>query len=260
MRVVRTGMLAAALAAVLAASAGLAAAAEVRVLSVGSTQVAAKALAADFAKATGHTVNFTIRPPFDFDAEFGKATFDVLILSVPAMESYDKAGHLAARSRTPLARVGVGVVVKEGAEKPDVSTPEKLKAAILAARSITHGDPKLANTSGAIAAAAIDKLGIADTVRSKLKIAGLGPGGEMVAKGEIEMGFYNLSEIPKGTAVAGPLPAPLQGYTVYEAAMTAKGSKDAAAMEFVKFLAAGTGSWQSAHLEPASTYMAKPTQ
>ena len=256
MRVAQIGIIALAL----AASAALASAAEVRVLSVGSTQVGAKALAADFAKATGHTVNFTIRPPFNIDEEFGKNVFDVLILSVPAMETYDKAGNLAPNSRKPLARVGVGVVVKEGAPRPDVSTPDKLKAAILAARSVTHGDPNLANTSGAIAAAAIDKLGIIEQVKPKLKIAGLGPGGEMVAKGEIEIGFYNLSEVPKGTAVAGPLPAPLQGYTVYEAAMIAKGSKDPAAAALVKFLADGAGTWQAAHLEPASTYMAKPTQ
>ena len=244
----------------LLASAGLANAAEVRVLSVGSTQVAAKALAADFAKSTGHTVAFTIRPPFNIDEEFGKNTFDVLILSAPAMESYDKAGNLAPNSRKPLARVGVGVVVQDGAPRPDVSTPDKLKAAILAARSLTHGDPKLVNTSGAIAATAIDKLGIAEQVKPKLKIAGLGPGGEMVAKGEVEMGFYNLSEIPKGCAVAGPLPGPLQGYTVYETAMTAKGSKDPAAMELVRVLAEGANAWQAAHLEPASAYLVKPTQ
>ena len=242
MRMAKTATIALAL----AASTSLAGAGEVRVLSVGSTQVGAKALAADFAKASGHTVNFTIRPPFNIDEEFGKGTFDVLILSVPAMETYDKAGNLAPQSRKPLARVGVGVVVKDGAAKPDVSTPDKLKAAILAARSITHGDPKLPNTSGAITAAAIDKLGIGEQIKPKLKIAGLGPGGEMVAKGEIEMGFYNLSEIPHGTAVAGPLPAPLQGYTVYEAAMTSKGSKDKAAADFVKFLADGAGTWQAA--------------
>jgi molybdate transport system substrate-binding protein len=256
MRIAQTAMMATAL----LASGSVAGAAEVRVLSVGSTQVGAKALAADFTKATGHTVNFTIRPPFNIDEEFGKGTFDVLILSVPAMDGYDKAGNLAPNGRMPLARVGVGVVVKEGAPKPDVSTPDKLKAAILAARSITHGDPKLPNTSGAIAAAAIDKLGIAEQVKPKLKIAGLGPGGEMVAKGEIEMGFYNLSEIPKGNAVAGPLPAPLQGYTAYDAAMTAKGSKDAAASAFVKFLADGGAAWQAVHLEPASGYIGKPTQ
>ena len=90
MRFSQIGMIVSAL----LASAGLANAAEVRVLSVGSTQVAAKALAADFAKSTGHTVAFTIRPPFNIDEEFGKNTFDVLILSAPAMESYDKAGNL----------------------------------------------------------------------------------------------------------------------------------------------------------------------
>ena len=135
----------------------LAIAAEVRVLSVGSTQIAAKAIAAEFEKQTGHKVTFTIRPPFDIDKELAAKTFDTVILSVPAMDNHDEAGDLAPMSRVALARVGVGVVVKEGGPIPDVSTPEKLKAAVLAARSLTHTDPATPNTSGAIAGAALAK-------------------------------------------------------------------------------------------------------
>jgi hypothetical protein len=86
-------------------------------------------------------VAFTIRPPFDIDKELAEKTFDAIILSVPAMDIHDKAGSLAPTSRVALSRVGVGVVVKEGAPVPDVSTPEKLKAAVLAARS--HGAGRL---------------------------------------------------------------------------------------------------------------------
>ena len=133
----------------LIASSALATAAEVRVLTVGSTQVAAKAIAADFEMQTRNQVTFTIRPPFDIDKELAEKTFDVIILSVPAMDIHDKTGSLAPTSRVALARVGVGVVVKEGAPLPDVSTPEKLKAAVLAARSLTYGNPAIPNTSGA---------------------------------------------------------------------------------------------------------------
>jgi molybdate transport system substrate-binding protein len=242
---------------ILFVSSTLAAAAEVRVLSVGSTQIAAKAIAAEFEKQTDHKVIFTIRPPFNIDKELAEKTFDAVILSVPAMNNHDEAGDLTPMSRVALARVGVGVVVKEGGPIPDVSTPEKLKAAVLAARSLTHTDPAIPNTSGAIAGAALAKLGILDEVKGKTRHATLAVGGELVAKGEVELGFFNLSEIPKGVIVAGALPGPLQGYTVYEAAVLSKGSTDQAVTAFVKYLASAPAAahWEAAKLEPATTYM-----
>ena len=104
---------------------------------------------------------FTIRPPFNIEKEVAEKTFDAVILSAPAMDNHDEAGDLMPMSRVALARVGVGVVVQEGGPVPDVSTPEKLKAAVLAARSLTHTDPAIPNTSGAIASAALANLGIA---------------------------------------------------------------------------------------------------
>jgi molybdate transport system substrate-binding protein len=241
----------------LIAASALATAAEVRVLTVGSTQVAAKAIAADFEKQTRNQVTFTIRPPFAIDKELAEKTFDAIILSVPAMDNHDEAGDLAPMSRVALARVGVGVVVKEGAPVPDVSTPEKLKAAVLASRSLTYTDPATPNTSGAIAGAALAKLGILDEVKGKTRHAALAVGGELVAKGEVELGFFNLSEIPKGVTVAGALPAPLQDYTVYEAAVLSKGSTAEAVTAFVKYLASAAAAayWSGAKLEPAETYM-----
>jgi len=100
-------------------------------------------IAAEFEKQTGHKVTFTIRPPFNIDKELAEKTFDAVILSVPAMDNHDEAGDLVPMSRVALARVGVGVVVQEGGPVPDVSTPEKLKAAVLAARSLTHTDPAI---------------------------------------------------------------------------------------------------------------------
>jgi molybdate transport system substrate-binding protein len=238
-------------------SSTLAPAAEVRVLSVGSTQIAAKAIATKFEKQTGHKVIFTIRPPFNIDKELAQRTFDAVILSVPAMDNHDEAGDLVPMSRVALARVGVGVVVKEGGPVPDVSTPDKLKAAVLAARSLTYTDPATPNTSGAIAGAALANLGILDEIKDKTRHASRAVGGELLAKGEVELAFFNLSEIPKGVTVAGALPGPLQGYTVYEAAVLSKGSTDQAATAFVKYLASApvAAYWEAAKLEPATTYM-----
>jgi molybdate transport system substrate-binding protein len=241
----------------LIASSTLATAAEVRVLSVGSTQIAAKAIAAEFEKQTGHKVIFTIRPPFNIDKELVEKTFDAVILSVPAMDNHDEAGDLVPMSRVALARVGVGVVVKEGGPVPDVSTPDKLKAAVLAARSLTYTDPATPNTSGAIAGAALANLGILDEIKDKTRHASLALGGELVAKGEVELGFFNLSEVSKGVTVAGALPGPLQDYTVYEAAVLSKGSMGEAVTAFVKYLAsaAAAAHWSDAKLEPAATYI-----
>jgi len=129
--------------------------------------------------------------------------------------------------------------------------------AVLTARSLTYTDPATPNTSGAIAGAALAKLGILDEVKGKTRHAALAAGGELVAKGEVELGFFNLSEIPKGVTVAGALPAPLQGYTVYEAAVLSKGSTAEAVTAFLRYLAsaAAAAHWSGAKLEPAETYM-----
>jgi ABC-type molybdate transport system substrate-binding protein len=94
-------------------------------------------------------------------------------------------------------------------------------------------------------------------VKGKTRHAALAASGELVAKGEVELGFFNLSEIPKGVTVAGALPAPLQDYTVYEAAVLSKGSTAEAVTAFVKYLAsaAAAAHWSGAKLEPAETYM-----
>ena len=153
-------------------------------LIVSSTLAPAKAIATEFEKQTGHKVTFTIRAPFDIDKELAERTFDAVILSVPAMDIHDDAGDLVPISRVALARVGVGGVVQEGGPVPDVSTPEKLKAAVFAAHSLTHTDPAIPNTSGAIASTALAKLGILDEVKEKTRYATLPAGGELVAKGE----------------------------------------------------------------------------
>ena len=227
-------------------------AAEVRALSVGSTQVAAKILAGIFREQTGHTVAVTATAPLMIGKQLAANPFDLLIISAPAMEEHNDDGDLRPGTRTALARVGVGVVVKQGMPTPDVSTVDTFRKAVLGAKSITYSDPM----SGSVAAAALAKAGILDEVQPKTRYAGLAPGGELVASGEIELGFFNLSEIPPGATLAGPIPEPLRSYTFYEAAVLGKGAAQKPASAFVRFLASPGAAkvWRDAGLEPASEY------
>ncbi len=227
-------------------------AAEVRVLSVGSVQVAAKALAADFNKATGHNVTLLVITPSQIPQKLASEPFDMLIASVPAMEAHDKAGIIRAGSRAFLARVGIGVIVREGASVPDVSTPEGFKRTLLAARSIVHGNPAVPNQSGVVTMRILAKAGILDAVKAKARAADLAEGFALVAKGEVELALFNTVELPAGVRLAGAVPASLADHTYFETAVLAKGAAPEAAQAFIAAMTAPSARkvWEAALLEP----------
>jgi molybdate transport system substrate-binding protein len=235
----------------LISSASIAPAAELRVLSVGSVQIAAKVLAEDFFRQTGGKVALEIVTPSDIPKKLAAGSYDMVIASIPAVDALDKAGALRAGSRVPLARVGIGVMVREGAPVPDVSTPDAFKTALLAARSIVHGDPAVPNQSGVVTMRILAKAGILDAVKAKGRPASLGDGFAMVAKGEVELALFNLVELPPGVRLAGPVPSPFQDYTSYETAVLAKGSAPAEAQAFIALItsAAARKTWEAASLE-----------
>ncbi len=235
----------------LAWSADPADAAELRVLSLGSVQIAAKALAADFTEATGEPVLLTIVAPNEISQKLAGATYDMVICSVPAMEALDKAGALRPGSRSPLSRVGIGVMVREGGPLPDVSTPEAFKQTLLAARSIVHGDPAIPNQSGVVTMRILAKAGVLEAVKGNARSASLADGFAMVAKGEVELGLFNLVELPSGVRLAGPVPAPLQDYTSYETAVLAKGAAPEVAQAFIKLMISAPARrvWEASSLE-----------
>src|SRR5260370_238720 len=177
-------------------SASMAGAAELRVLSVGSVQIAAKVLAADFTKATGQQVTLTIVAPSEIGERLASAPYDMVICSVPAMEALDKSGSLRPGSRSALSRVGIGVTVREGAALPDVSTPEAFKKALLAARSIVHGDPATPNQSGVVTMKILANAGVLEAIKRKARAANLAEGFAMVANGEAELAAVDLVELP----------------------------------------------------------------
>ncbi len=247
-------------AAMLMSLAGMAAADEVRVLSVGAVQNAVKSLAADFAKESGHQVVFTIGSPAVVTQKIKDGeVFDAVIVSEPAMDVLDGDGIVNPESRVRLANTGMGVAVRAGAPVPDLSTPEAFKQALEAAKSIVYGDPALPNQSGEKAEKILKAAGLLDALKPKLKVVpGQAASQELIAKGEVEMGLYNVSEIPegKGLALAGPVPAPLQINTTYEGALMTDGSVPEAAREFVRYLASpdARAKWIAAKLVPLADH------
>jgi molybdate transport system substrate-binding protein len=121
-------------------------------------------------------------------------------------------------SGTPVARVGVGVGVREGAPVPDLSSAEAFKQALLAAKSVTYMDPNI-GTSGKHVAAVLARLGIEKEISGKAKLGQGGAVADFVASGEVELAIHQISEIliVKGVRLAGPLPPELQKFTVYSA-------------------------------------------
>jgi molybdate transport system substrate-binding protein len=246
----------ASIAVTLISSASIAGAADIRVLSVGAVQHAVRNLAAEFTAETGHHVTLTFASPAVVTQKIKDGeVFDAIIVSEPAMDRLDKEGVVNPESRVPLAKTGIGVAVRAGAPLPDLSTPEAFKQSLLAAKSVVYGDPTLPNQSGEKAERILVQAGILDALKPRLKIVpGQAASQELIAKGEVEMGLYNVSEIPedKGLALAGPVPALLQVATSYEGALMSDGAVPEAARAFIRFLASheARAKWTAAKLEP----------
>jgi molybdate transport system substrate-binding protein len=246
----------AAVAVMLMSLASMAAAADIRLLSVGAVQNAVRNLATDFTADTGHRVVLTIGSPAVVTQKIKDGeVFDAVIVSEPAMDRLDQDGVVNPESRVPLAKTGLGVAVRAGTALPNLSTPEAFKQALLAAKSVVYGDPTLPNQSGEKAERILSQAGILDALKPRLKIVpAQAAGQDLIAKGEVEMGLYNVSEIPedKGLALAGAVPAPLQITTSYEGALMSDGAVPEAARAFIRFLAnpEARAKWLAAKLEP----------
>ena len=156
----------------------------------------------------------------------GDAKPDVVVLPREVMIGFEKSGAFRPGSLIDLARVGIGVAVKEGAPLPDISTVDALKQTLLNAKSIAHPDPKGGGFTGAHIDRMFERLGIADAVRPKVKLGYAFTGGvASIAKGDAEIGIFNISEIVpiKGVRLVGPLPAEYQNYLVFAGALHVRG-------------------------------------
>ena len=161
---------------------------------------------------------------------------DVLIMIGAALEDLIKQGKVLPDSKAVLASSGIGVIVKAGAPHPDISTPEALKAALIAAKSVGWSD----SASGVyIQNKMLPKLGLSDIVGGKGKMIPADPVGLSVAKGDIELGFQQLSELKpiKGIDILGPLPADLQLTSLVAAGVLATSTSAEAGRKLIAFLA-----------------------
>jgi molybdate transport system substrate-binding protein len=220
---------------------GAATAAELKVLSAGAFKQIVVALAPEFEKATGHKLvieNETVGALVK-QIEGGKP-FDVTFLSPGAVDDLVKKGKIVDGSRVNIARVGVGVMVKDGAPKPDIGSVDAFKHALLAAKSVAYIDPASGGSSGIYVAKLLDQLGIADQVKPKAKLKQGGHVADLIVSGEAELGVHQISEIVpvKGVTLVGPLPKEIQNYTTYAAGISAAPSDAEAAKALVKFLTA----------------------
>ena len=222
---------------------------EIRVYSGGAPRAALQPLGAEYERATGNKLAFTFDGVAAIRQRLGAGVkADLVLLPTGMLEAMGAA--LVAGSRTALARSPIGVAVRKGSTEPDVSTPEAIRRTLLAARSIAFSDPKLA-PSGIHLTKMLANLGIAEAVQPKTVLRTPFDGGvALVAKGEVEIGLYLVSEIQivDGVKLAGVLPAELQSYVIYGGAVAASSPAQDAALDFLKFLGnpAARDRWQAA--------------
>jgi molybdate transport system substrate-binding protein len=197
-------------------------------------------LQAEFEKQSGHTIALKNDTVGALSKRIeGGEVFDVAILTPAALKALTSSGKIAPESAARLARVGVGVMIKEGSALPEISTVDLFKKALLNAKSVAYIDPASGGSSGIYVAKLLESLGIAEQIKPKSVLIKGGYVAEHVARGEAELGIHQISEIlpVAGVKLVGPLPKEIQNYTVYAAGLGANSSVSAAAGEFVKFLA-----------------------
>jgi molybdate transport system substrate-binding protein len=217
---------------------GRAEAAEIKVLSAGAVRTIVTELAGAFEKETGHKVSLDFGTVGVTRQRLATEPADVVIMSDVAIDESIKQDRVVSGTRTDIARTGIGVGVRDGAPKPDISTTEAFKQALLAAKSLTYVDPAQGATSGIHFAGVLQTLGITDAMKAKTTLVPGGYPAELVAKGEVEMVVHQISEIVpvKGVTLVGPLPREVQKVTVYSAGIATKATAPEVARAFVAFL------------------------
>jgi len=231
-------------------------AADLKVISAGAVRGLIAQIIDDYYRQSGQKFDFTIGTTGQLRNIIASGQHaDLIIVSTPLMGELEKTGKLLPGSRADLGRVGIGVTTREGAPVPDVSTPEAFRRALIAARSVAYTDPAEGGTSGIYFAGLAERLGIADAIKSKAVLTKGGREAAIeVAEGRAEMAIVFISEsmAVKGVKLAGPLPPPLQDYSVYAAAIPASSTDAAAARAFIGALtsAAMAEHWRANGFEP----------
>lgn len=211
-------------------------AADLKVIAGGGMTIPLKEIGPAFERASGHKVEFVFAgtPELIKLATSGQP-FDLAIVPVDVFKNAEAKAKFVVDPTTDIARVGYGVAVRQGAPKPDIGTPDKLKAALLAAQSVALLPESAA---GAYVMSVFARLGIADTMKAKIKPqTTTGAIGQAVAKGDAELGVFltNVLTAP-GIELVGPFPGELQSDLVFTSSVFAASANTAAAKAFLDYL------------------------
>ena len=226
---------------------------EITLVAPGGIRAAVEQLIPGFEHKTGHKVKATFGSGLGTKQQVAKGEpFDVPIVQPPYPEVL-ASGNVVAGSRTTLASVSVGVAVRRGAPKPDISTAEAVRRTLLAAKSVSYPNPAGGAAAGVSFDETLKKLSIADQMQSKLKRAQGGAGAmAMVAKGEAEIGLTFVSEMDEpGIDIVGPLPKDISTPTTLVGFISSHAKDPAAAKALLDYLSS---------LEAASAYRAQHMQ
>lgn len=211
-------------------------AAEIKLIAANAVRGALVELGAAFEKSSGHKIAMQWGGTTGIAkrAESGEV-FDIVLIGSEEIDALIGKGKLAAGSRADFAKSGTGIAITSGLRKPDVSTSQTLRNAVLAAKSVAYST----GPSGHYIAELFRKMGIADQIKDKVKQPPSGVQvGEMLARGEAELGFQQISELLhiKGIEYLGPLPPDIQNITIYAAGLHVAAPQADAAKSLIKFL------------------------
>lgn len=225
--------------ALLAASIGcggmMAEAAEINVMSTVAFKDAYLEMLPAFERTSGHKVVTQWVPTVEVLRRIKAGeTVDLVLMAANGLEDLAKAGKIESASQTPFVKSGVGMAVRAGAPRPDVSSVETFKRTLLAAKSVGYST----GPSGSYLVGLFERLGIAADIKAKTKLIQGEPVGEFVARGEAEIGFQQIPEIlpVKGIQYLGPLPAEIHYTTVFSAGLHNAAKQAEAARAWIKYL------------------------
>ena len=222
----------------LLAQVAIASAAEIKLYSTVAFRSVLDELAPQFQKSTDNKLTITYGLAAQLAQRIGSGeAADVALLTRAGIDALAKSGKITPKSDATLASTGMALAAKAGAPKPDISTPEAFKRALLAAKSIATGDPASGGASSVYFSKLLGQMGISEQVKGKMKFAPEGKlPADLVAAGDAEIGAMQTSELVPGTELVGVFPGELNNVTTFAVGLTTNASDTNAAGALIKFL------------------------
>ena len=225
--------------ALLLAAAPAVQAADLRVLSGNGARAAVIGLAAQFDRSTGNrtTVEFAVNPETQAKIESGKPPFDVAVLNPPVLDELIRKGYIVRNTRAVIGRAGIGVVIRDGAPKPDISSVDAFKRTLLSAKAVAYPGE---GASGKYFASLVQRLGLADEMRQRMRPMPAEYNVELVATGEADMAVLvasRASGVP-GVQLVGLIPQELQTWIGFTGGMSSRTQQPMAARSMLRFFTA----------------------